>query len=342
MLMTALSLVLALPLLAALAAPVAAQEAGRIRLGWQTNWAIQTHIAQVLIRTDILERNGLNGAFTEFSYGGPLNAAMLANEVDVGFAGDMPATTQVARGADIDIVARLVLFRGAIMVSPESPVKKVGDLKGKTLAGAVGSSIHRQSVTWLTEAGLAPGRDMQLINIAAPELADAVKAKKIDALFTWDPWIALFEKRGVARVVAETPTLLGVVVMQRAYSKANPKAAVSFLKAYKQAVYFMARNHDLVNKWHQEAARLPETETIAIAAAYDPNWKASRWEDVNVTITPSDLATLKATASFAHDQKLTKTLADHDRAVNHDLLKRAEAEMVGKPFDPKTVKVVKP
>ncbi len=63
----------------------------QIRIGWQTPWATQGQLTQVLKHTDILKNNHIVGDFKGFSYGGPLNEAALANEVDVIFTADQPA-----------------------------------------------------------------------------------------------------------------------------------------------------------------------------------------------------------------------------------------------------------
>ena len=46
-----------------------AQELIPIRIGWQPTTTVEAQIAHTLAKTDILERNGLRGQFTMFSFG---------------------------------------------------------------------------------------------------------------------------------------------------------------------------------------------------------------------------------------------------------------------------------
>src|SRR5690242_8344077 len=92
-----------------------------IRIGWQTGWATEAQLTEVLKHTDILEHHALAGDFKGFSYGGPLNEAALAGQVDVIFTADQPAATLIARGGKWKIVARLIDFRACLIVPLDSP-----------------------------------------------------------------------------------------------------------------------------------------------------------------------------------------------------------------------------
>ncbi len=62
----------------AMAVPAAfAQEAlTEIRIGWQPTTTVEAQIAHALAKTDILEKHGLEGEFTMFSYGPAVNEAL--------------------------------------------------------------------------------------------------------------------------------------------------------------------------------------------------------------------------------------------------------------------------
>ena len=87
-----------------LAAPAYAQEPVPIRIGWQPTTTVQAQIAHVLQKTDILERNGLKGQFTMFSFGPGVNEALVSGAIDVGFIGDMPSVSLAAVNAATPVV----------------------------------------------------------------------------------------------------------------------------------------------------------------------------------------------------------------------------------------------
>jgi hypothetical protein len=68
-------------LLVAFAPSLAAAE--NIRLGWQIPWATQGQLVQALKHSNIPRLTGVDLAYVGFSYGGPLNSAALAGQIDV-------------------------------------------------------------------------------------------------------------------------------------------------------------------------------------------------------------------------------------------------------------------
>ncbi len=84
-----------------------------IRIGWQMPAVTQAAIVQVLKRTDILARHGLDPSLVPFSYGTPEVEAALAGKLDAFFAGDQPAINLLAHGGKWKIVARIYYDRVA-------------------------------------------------------------------------------------------------------------------------------------------------------------------------------------------------------------------------------------
>src|SRR4029453_8127924 len=77
-----------------------AQNPVSVRVGWQPTTTVEAQIAHVLQKTDILERNGLKGQFTMFSFGPAVNEALVSGALDIGFVGDMPSVSLAAVNAD--------------------------------------------------------------------------------------------------------------------------------------------------------------------------------------------------------------------------------------------------
>src|SRR5829696_5924827 len=112
-----------------------AQELNTIRIGWQPTTTVEAQIAHTMAKTDVLERNGLKGELTMFSFGPAVNEALVSGAIDVGFIGDMPSISLAVAGAPTVIVARQSTFRGSIIASPKSGISSISDLKGKKLYG---------------------------------------------------------------------------------------------------------------------------------------------------------------------------------------------------------------
>ena len=171
------SLIISLTTAAALAVSgAAAQDLKPVRIGWQPTTTVEAQIAHTLAKTDILERNGLKGELTMFTYGPAVNEALLSGAIDVGFIGDMPSVSLLATGAPVNIVARQSVFRGSILASAKSDIKTIADLKGKKIYGPFGSSIYRSALEMMKTGGLQPGRDDEIVNMGFADLADALKS----------------------------------------------------------------------------------------------------------------------------------------------------------------------
>jgi sulfonate transport system substrate-binding protein len=155
---------------------VTAESAVPIRIGWQIPAATQGQILQVLKRTNVLEGHGLKPVFVPFSYGGPQVAAAFAGELDVFFAGDQPAINLIAKGGQWKIVARLFEDGVGIIVPPNSPIKSVHDLKGKTVASPFGSVAHRDAFREQEAAGLDPYKNVLNKNLDILDIRRRVQA----------------------------------------------------------------------------------------------------------------------------------------------------------------------
>ncbi len=117
-----------------------------IRIGWQIPAVTQAGIVQVLKRTDVLARHGIEPQLVPYSYGTPEIEAALAGKLDVFFAGDQPTINLLARGGKWKIVARLHYDRVAVVVPPNSPVSTLDGLGGKLVASPFGSIAHREAL----------------------------------------------------------------------------------------------------------------------------------------------------------------------------------------------------
>lgn len=288
------------------------REVPTIRIGWQVAWATQGQIAMALQKTAALDAMGLKGDFKSFTYGAPLSEAALAGQLDVAFVGDQPAVNLLSRSPDWKIVARLMDFRVAIVVPPNSPIQSVADLKGKTLGIPFGASTHRFALQWLKEAGLDPAKDLSIVNIDITEQADAVKAAaggvwpKVDAFASWDHHIALYEKQGLARIL-KSGTALGVVMMAKPFFEHHPSDAAAFLVAYRNAYYYYATHQDTVDRWFAETAGGKfDVSLLKTVAAVEPNMRATMQDQIKIDIEGAQVSTLQDAADFALQQGLIK------------------------------------
>jgi sulfonate transport system substrate-binding protein len=315
------------------------QEPILVRIGWQPTTTVEAQIAHVLQKTDILERSGLKGQFTMFSFGPAVNEALVSGALDVGFIGDMPSVSLAAVNAPTTVIGRQSVFRGAIIASTKSDIKTLADLKGKNLHGPVGSSIYLSALEMLEKAGLKPGTDVQVTNMGFADLSDALRAGKIDAAFIWDPWVENFVEKGLARVVAEDTRLTMVIPMRDELKKAHPQAAERFLRAHKEALLYAATHRDQANLWfgEPEVARQLSTSVVEKTTAYDPQWGAKSLNDIRVSFSDAELERYLGLGQRAGELKIYPAPPAVRQKLDLSAAKKVDSETWK--FDAETVKL---
>ncbi|MEN8166663.1 MAG: ABC transporter substrate-binding protein, partial [Pseudomonadota bacterium] len=275
-----------------------------IRIGWQIPAAGSAIITEVLKRTDVLARHGLDPSLVPFSYGTPEVEAALAGKLDAFFAGDQPVINLIARGGKWKIVARINYGRMVYIVPPKSPIKKINDLRGKTVASPFGSTAHREAILEQQAAGLDPDKDVKNVDLDILEIRRRVLAggietwEDIDAAVIWDPNVSSFELEGLARSLTETRTLSVVAISDEFIAK-HPEAAVQFLVALVRAWDFFSRHPDRVMRWYIDDTQLDyKPETLMTAVGIDPNFGAKSLHDISLELNAEHLAILQKNAAW--------------------------------------------
>ena len=141
--------------------------------------------------------------WSEFPAAAPLAEALNAGAVDSGPIGDAPLIFALAAGTRIKAIGvnRSDPYGTAVLVRPDSPLKTAADLKGRSVATNRGSIGHFVALKAAASAGLKPS-DIELRFLPPAEAKLALVQGSVDAWATWEPYTALAETSGHARVLA--------------------------------------------------------------------------------------------------------------------------------------------
>ncbi len=305
-----------------------------INVGWQTSWATQGQLAVILKDSNILKLHGLAGRFKGFSYGGPLNEAALAGAVDIIFTADQPACMLIAAGGKWRIIGRLIYNRVGTIVPFLSHVKTVADLKGGRVFIPFGAAAHRKTLEALREAGLNPGKEVEVFNIGIYEELSLIKSKgakswgKVDAFASWDPIMAQLEQAELARTVDEDK-ITSLILVSEDFITQRPDAVKDFLKAYITAFYYYACNQEKANLMFKLESGLDFDDSVLdLAASVEPNLKAESLAAIDIGLSKQDLEGIQQGADFIYGQGLTGNhLEDVSRYVDLSYLEQAREEL---------------
>ena len=302
-----------------------------IRIGWQMPAVTQAGIVQVLKRTDVLARHGLDPSLVPFSYGTPEIEAAFAGELDALFAGDQPVINLLARGGKWKIVGRIYYDRVAVIVPPQSPIAGIEDLNGRTVASPFGSVAHREAFLEQQAAGLDPSRDVENRNLDILEIRRRVLDGGVeswgglDAAAVWEPNASSFQLAGQTRNLTETRTL-GVIAVSDEFIAQHPQATVAFLAALIRAWHFMAADPDRVMRWYNDDTQFAfEHQALLEAVRVDPNVTAKSVGEIDFQLSDQHLATLEQNAAWGVEN--WEDGSEIRRFIDGELLTRAEQEI---------------
>jgi taurine transport system substrate-binding protein len=116
-------------------------------------------------------------------------------------------------------------------------------LKGKTIGTTFASSSHMLVLDLMSANGLVPDKDINIINVSAPELPAAIKAKQIDACATWTPYFNAIAAMPEMKLIADDRSFSlfkefgvtpgpDVLVVRKAFAQKQPDTVKAFCRAY--------------------------------------------------------------------------------------------------------------
>ena len=271
--------------------------AQKIKVGYWTS-GFSLGFGAVMEQMKFAESQGLNVEWVKFAEVNGPTRAIVSNAIDVAFAA--PSTNAVGIAADgvpVKIVLATQIAEAQIVVLDGSPVKTVGDLKGKKIGmSPPGSATHAIATAILehnfdlrqNDYSIAPGNEAQL--------AQFLSQKEIDAGVLRSVTLAQMEQaklRKLASVVDEwkkltkgnAPPILAVTIVYNDYLTKNADAVAKFIAATRNALQYGSKNKQRVADILQKAANMNATDARAYANQWDGAYIAS--------FEPADIASLK-------------------------------------------------
>lgn len=284
-----------------------AMAAIKIRIGWQVPWALQGQLVQVWKHTDILKKNGLEAEFIGKTYGPELNEIALAGAIDVVLTADQPAAALFSKDKGWVGISRLMYNRTATYVPVKSSIKKLADLKGKTVGLPFGAAAQRVLVENFKTIGMDAKADLKLINLGMAEHAPLIKRAgaevltwdQFDALSGFDPIPAILEANGLVRII-DTGKVCSMVLMNKDFLEKNKDVGAQVSKSLKEAYAYYRSHKAEVDAWFLEEAKLEgaDIKALDIAASFEPNLKVKKDKDIKVNFSNADFALMQKGADF--------------------------------------------
>lgn len=225
--------------------------AAPLAFGYQnTSWGVVGMIAEA---DDLFRKAGANVTIYKFDGGKATRDAMVANRVDVGVLGATPFIVGAAKGDMVGIGAAMYAGKTlAVIAGTKSGIAKIEDLKGRKVASQLGSSTDSVFQNKILPAFGLTGADVQIVNIPHQNHVAALAAGSVDASALVEPYVAVAEVEGLAKVLVDyskydiTPVIL---TANRSAVDDKREAVVALLRGWLAAV-------DVLTKEPERAAEI--------------------------------------------------------------------------------------
>lgn len=190
---------------------------------------------------DLFEAEGIEKVEIKlFDSDAPLNAALVAGEVDVANVATHTALRFAATGAPITIVLQLDNSLQADAILSEDGIASVADLQGQTVAFEEGTTSDLLLNYTLAQEGLS-GDDIKKSLSKAAEVGTSLLAGRVPAAVTYEPYITETLKKGSGyKVLADAsikPGLISdVMVVRNDYLEDHPGQIAALMRTWQAAV----------------------------------------------------------------------------------------------------------
>jgi NitT/TauT family transport system substrate-binding protein len=207
--------------------------------------------------------------------------AILADSIDLTYVGPSPALNAYTKsnGEEIRIVAAAAAGGAALVVQADSGLKQPSDFRGKTIATPqLGNTQDIAARAWLGNGGLKitqTGGDAFIIPTPNPDQLALFKNKKLDAVWTVEPWVSRLERDAGGKVLVEQSNESITVLV----------SSVKFLKTKRDLAARFIRAHRELTDWivsHPEEAKQMVRQELAVETKADvsPELIAQSWKRI--------------------------------------------------------------
>ena len=196
---------------------------------------------------EAMKEIGVSVKWTDFESGPPMNESFAAGHQDIGVIGDVPSVAAVAAGQkNLFIAAADGGPSYAMLVTDDSGIKNVADLKGKKIGLTIGSTAQNLAGKLLTKAGLDIKKDVEIINISTGDAQTVLLNKNVDAVVIWEPNVSRLDNMDKIHILTHGGDIgfpgVNVVFARQEFVKANPDITKAYLKQYWRATKAYEKN----------------------------------------------------------------------------------------------------
>jgi sulfonate transport system substrate-binding protein len=216
-----------------------------------------------------------------YNAGPSATEAIFAKSIDLAYIGPGPALNAYTKsnGTEIRLIAGAANGGAGLIVQADQNLKTPADFRGKKIATPqLGNTQDISCRAWLTEGGLKItqlGGDAWVIPTANADQLALFKNKRIDAVWTVDPWLTRIEKEASGKIIVEERDVATTILV----------SSVKFLNQQRELAKKIVQAHaeltDWITKNPEEAQRLSKAELLEETRSdMSPDIIAAAWKRI--------------------------------------------------------------
>src|SRR5438309_8843342 len=164
---------------------------------------------------------------------------IFAKSIDLTYVGSGPALNAYTKshGQEIRLIAGAANGGSGLVVQPDQNLKTAADFRGKKIATPqLGNTQDISCRAWLMAGGLKItqlGGDAQVLPTQNPDQLQLFQQKRVDAVWTVEPWVTRLENEAGGKVLVEEPdTATTVLVSSVKFLNEKRELANKFWQAH--------------------------------------------------------------------------------------------------------------
>ena len=243
--------------------------------------------------------------------------AILADSIDLTYVGPSPTLNAYAKsnGEEVRIIAGAAAGGAALVVQPDSGLTQPADFRGKTIATPqLGNTQDVACRAWLSNGGLKitqTGGEAFIVPTPNPDQLHLFQRKKLDAVWTVEPWVSRLEREAGGKVLVEQSRESITVLV----------SSVKFIKIKTGASQeSLSRAHRELTEWilaHPDEAKQMVRQELAAEtrAEVSPDLIAQAWKRIVLTtdVSPDEYQHFISNAQRAGFMRISSRLVTTHR-----------------------------
>lgn len=194
--------------------------------------------------------------WTSFNAGPAEVEALIAEEIDIGYIGPVPAiNANVKTNGEISILSNACDAGAVLIKRSDVDINSVQDLAGKKVAiPQVGNTQHLCLLSLLEENGLKSteeGGDVTIVAVENSQLQTMFEKGHVDAALPPEPWGSILERNCGAQVVLNYDEIMlsgnyptAVVIARNEFMDSHPDVVEKFLGIHSEMTDYYNGNKD--------------------------------------------------------------------------------------------------